>query len=74
MADTIHEMAEIVTEKALNEYDPVSIQDMWDAEQEEEKDLEAHRNEMLIAFDGRQHQELVIATGGNPDPNNNEGE
>ncbi len=74
MADTIHEMAEIVTEKALNEYDPVSIQDMWDAEQEEEKDLEAHRNEMLIAFDGRQHQELVIATGGNPDPQANAGE
>lgn len=60
LADTVHEMAEQVTEKALNEHDPISIQNMWDEEQEEEKDLITHRNELKIAYDSRNRQEGLL--------------
>lgn len=59
LADTVHEIAEQVTEKALNEHDPISIENMWDEEEEEEKDLVAHRNELKIAYDGRNWQDLL---------------
>lgn len=59
LADTVHEIAEQVTEKALNEYDPISIQNMWDEEGEEEVDIVTHRNELKIAYDGRNWQDLL---------------
>lgn len=60
LADTVHEIAEQVTEKALNEHDPISIENMWDEEQEEEKDLITHRNELKIAYDSRNRQEGLL--------------
>ena len=59
LVDLVREIAEETTEEALNLHDPISIQDMWDEEEEEEKELIPQRNEMLIEYDGRNWQDLV---------------
>lgn len=59
LADIVHEIAEETAEEALLYHDPISIENMWDSEEEEEKDLITHRNELKIAYDGRNWQDLL---------------
>lgn len=59
LADIVHEIAEETAEKALSMHDPISIQNMYDEEGEEEVDIITHRNELKIAYDGRNWQDLM---------------
>lgn len=71
--DIVREIADQAAEEALNYHDPISVQESYDTEGEE-VEVVAERNKTTIVQDGRSWQEVVIATGGNPDPNNLEGE
>lgn len=59
LVDTTREIAEQVTKQALGQYDQIKIEDIWNEEEEEEKDTVAQRNEVLIEFDGRNWQDLL---------------
>lgn len=62
LVDTTREIAEQVAKKALDEHDPVKVENIWDEEEEEEIETTAQRNELLIEFDGRNWQDLLLLT------------
>lgn len=58
LADIVHEIAEETTDEALLYHDPISIENMYDQEEEKVIDLVTHRNELKIAYDIRNYQDM----------------
>lgn len=67
LAETVHEIAQQVTHQTIDQYDSISIQDVWDPEEEEEKEIIPERNKTTIIFDGRSWQDLLPSDDEDPE-------